>query len=66
MAREGRDGLMWIPKEPTAVKSHKTSYVNNSYNFAKDLMAGLSRAVTEAIMETRWEYLEAASPAQPK
>lgn len=53
---EGRDRVMWILKEPTAVKSYKTSYVNNSYNFAKDLMAGLSRAVTEAIMETRWEY----------
>lgn len=32
-------------------------YVNNSYNFAKDLMVGLSRAVTEAIMETRQDDL---------
>lgn len=29
-------------------------------------MAVLSRAVTEAIMETRWEYLEAASTSRPR
>lgn len=54
--QEGRSWVLHVLKELTAVKYHKSSHVNNSYRFAKDFMAGLSGAVTEAIMEARWRY----------